>query len=1380
MKEREEKRRLRIFLLLPIFLITAAFACVAVGCGDEGHKHEWQKHAATDSTCTVAGHELYYTCRGCELIFDAQKNEISAIPEKPLVPHEWGEGVKTADATCTHGEEFTYTCGVGKETKKEYVGDPLGHTFGDYTYNDDATCVDEGTQSATCSRCGETDYKSYPALGHELGEIVPETNVKCQENLAAHYRCSRCEGYFNANQEKTTLEELTIPAVHNWQKTTTVLRHSLECFDCGKLYEGLHEFDFLSDFVCNDPNCAYERDHDRQIVNWFENENGVARLNWDDGSQYTRSFVTLPREIGKPAGALDVGDKAFKMTTKAGCGDAYPVIRLSGVTDCLKDYNDADYLLIWTYLTGTQWGDGLFLLGNTRDDGIFYDGDPGQSYGNNTHLPKLGASGEWRAIRLTVAELKSALQKQGSISAEWAFIYFNVSSETDIYLYSVELHRESPQAITVKNDAANYVTVADCAVPMSKVAFTVQDLPYGSYVRIIDDATGLEIHSAVGSGTFVMPYAGVTVEVVDLFADDALQSITTNVRRSIQIALPVIYDNWQDSCEVTIKKDGIAAPTGSYDYHGESGEIFFHDGGNYTIVYTLKKSGAEDKTLTRTITVHGAIMSYLTETERTAFYAWSDGVTSEYKELPSSVGKPQGAEDIGNYARVYTMNGGWQFAPILYLGDLLTRSELKDSDKIRIWIYSTSVHYNNENNAYWFGEVDEKGKFSEAANGKATTYTVADEHAYTNKWHAYEITIRELKAQLEKQGLQTAEWLCFGMGPHSDATLYVYSVELYCETERQITVESSAADYITVAKTAYPLDEVTVTVSGLEYGQSLLVKQGEEIIKTISANGQTSFVMPNGGVTISFVNVFENTTLAAIDTNIFRTDLIAVPHLFDGWYDSYTLTVKKDGVAVAASEYVYDEENQTILFTSGGNYKLTYTLKKAGAEDVELARTVTVSGVLTNFATQDDCNAEMSWGTDDYRSELTELPNEIGKPQQGTDAGNKAWKFTVEANKYYIAPTIYLGDLLQNLNRLNNGDMIRIWIYRTGSQWKDTNCYWFGNLNADGKFQTDIAGQQYEAKKDIPVSGTAGEWYSIDIPIAEAKAQMTKQGLTTGTYLQFCLNFDQNSTAYVYSVEIMKASAQTVTVDASANNHVSGLPQNSLPLETVTFTVSGLTNGETICVVNNSTSQKVLTVTQNGEENFVMPYAGVTLKLVIPTSPTVVESFDTMDSVKTITWSQESDTTRELVSSETEGIGTPTEAVKQGGNLLKCSLGANKYEAITVIKLGDLVTEEAPLKDNDIVKVWVYFTGEHWNNNYYYVGGLNGDGKFDPAFDNRASFETASFAKNTWVAITFTGAQLNEAAAKKSGSSTDWMFLQFNIDQNSSVYIYSVELYPAE
>ena len=89
-------------------------------------------------------------------------------------------------------------------------------------------------------------------------------------------------------------------------------------------------------------------------------------------------------------------------------------------------------------------------------------------------------------------------------------------------------------------------------------------------------------------------------------------------------------------------------------------------------------------------------------------------------------------------------------------------------------------------------------------------------------------------------------------------------------------------------------------------------------------------------------------------------------------------------------------------------------------------------------------------------------------------------------------------------------------------------------------------------------------------------------------------------------------------------------------------------------------------------------------------------------------------------------------------------------------------------------------TSQYPDGTIYFVGGLNGDGKFDPVWDNRTSMpNTASCAKGTWGAITFTGAELKAAAEKKSGDGTGWMYLQFNMNVNSVVYIYSVELYPA-
>ena len=139
--------------------------------------------------------------------------------------------------------------------------------------------------------------------------------------------------------------------------------------------------------------------------------------------------------------------------------------------------------------------------------------------------------------------------------------------------------------------------------------------------------------------------------------------------------------------------------------------------------------------------------------------------------------------------------------------------------------------------------------------------------------------------------------------------------------------------------------------------------------------------------------------------------------------------------------------------------------------------------------------------------------------------------------------------------------------------------------------------------------------------------------------------------------------------------------------------------------------------------------------------------------------------------------------MKKGGNILKCTIsGDDNWAAITVIKIGDLLQEPETLKDNDTVKIWVYFTDEHWDGTdvtNYYVGGLNADEKFDPIWDNRTGMTTATCTKGTWGAITLTGADLKAAAEKKSGDGTGWMCLQFNMNVNSVVYIYSVELYPA-
>ncbi len=77
--------------------------------------------------------------------------------------------------TCTEQGFTTHTCSCGDSYVDTYV-DALGHNFVDYVSNNDATCVENGTETATCSRenCNESNTRTdeNSALDHEYGQVA--------------------------------------------------------------------------------------------------------------------------------------------------------------------------------------------------------------------------------------------------------------------------------------------------------------------------------------------------------------------------------------------------------------------------------------------------------------------------------------------------------------------------------------------------------------------------------------------------------------------------------------------------------------------------------------------------------------------------------------------------------------------------------------------------------------------------------------------------------------------------------------------------------------------------------------------------------------------------------------------------------------------------------------------------------------------------------------------------------------------------------------------------------------------------------------------------------------------------------------------------------
>ena len=93
--------------------------------------------------------------------------------------HTW------ADATCEEPRTCK-SCGAKD-------GEALGHAY-TYVYNDDATCTENGTESATCTRCGNVDTRVVygTAKGHEYKNYEIVTEATCTKDAIESATCVRC------------------------------------------------------------------------------------------------------------------------------------------------------------------------------------------------------------------------------------------------------------------------------------------------------------------------------------------------------------------------------------------------------------------------------------------------------------------------------------------------------------------------------------------------------------------------------------------------------------------------------------------------------------------------------------------------------------------------------------------------------------------------------------------------------------------------------------------------------------------------------------------------------------------------------------------------------------------------------------------------------------------------------------------------------------------------------------------------------------------------------------------------------------------------------------------------------------------------------------
>lgn len=143
-------------------------------------------------TCTATR-----TCEECNVANETEKATITSAQTKAPTCQEMGKTTYTA----------TFTNSAFTAQEKTVADIPtVDHNYKDYTYNDDATCQQPGTQTGKCEWCDEENTvldPEHPQLEHSFGEWEVTTPATCTQQGEETRQCETCD----------TVETRTIPTI---------------------------------------------------------------------------------------------------------------------------------------------------------------------------------------------------------------------------------------------------------------------------------------------------------------------------------------------------------------------------------------------------------------------------------------------------------------------------------------------------------------------------------------------------------------------------------------------------------------------------------------------------------------------------------------------------------------------------------------------------------------------------------------------------------------------------------------------------------------------------------------------------------------------------------------------------------------------------------------------------------------------------------------------------------------------------------------------------------------------------------------------------------------------------------------------------------------
>lgn len=149
----------------------------------------------TPNTNDLTTGSIAYYAPGADKETTAPEKLLHKTASGTMETHEGSVTLKdTTEATCAKNAAFIYQCSCGETVTIEKPGTALGHKVDSYTYDNNATCMADGTESGVCTCCQQIVKKTKAGTldpnKHDFTDYISNNDATCTADGTKTAKCA--------------------------------------------------------------------------------------------------------------------------------------------------------------------------------------------------------------------------------------------------------------------------------------------------------------------------------------------------------------------------------------------------------------------------------------------------------------------------------------------------------------------------------------------------------------------------------------------------------------------------------------------------------------------------------------------------------------------------------------------------------------------------------------------------------------------------------------------------------------------------------------------------------------------------------------------------------------------------------------------------------------------------------------------------------------------------------------------------------------------------------------------------------------------------------------------------------------------------------------